>query len=128
MRHEAISELFQRSGFEGRRMGRRVSPEGLWVSWEPVRTGRGRRRHKGAARSYALVFDVSISGARVEVGSGELLTVGSMVTIGLEGNHGDVRIRRAVLEQDGRTIYGVEFVYLDERLRRCLESMVHGED
>lgn len=53
-----IAEQFQRSGPEGRRLGRRVPAEGVWLSWDPVRTGRVRRlgEELGGWRLYGVEF------------------------------------------------------------------------
>lgn len=120
----AISDLFQQSGPDGRRIGRRVPTTGLSFSWQPA-TSRSRRRK--AAGALAQVIDLSITGARVTVEGDRWLHVGTSVRIGMDSGAGTCVVRRVDAGGDHETVYGIEFVWLDQELNERIHDLVVGD-
>ena len=108
-----------------KRIGRRVEHTGLSMSWRPaVRekrrlTGRATRRGETAA-----VIDVSLIGAKVVVVENDPLYVGCQVEIGLDGGRGTAAVRRLEPGPDHTTVYGIQFLQLDKRLREVVSQLV----
>jgi hypothetical protein len=125
MQQGAIGELFQKSGPEGRRIGRRVAATGLWFDWYPVTPQRRRRlRRCGPVENRAQVVNLSVTGAMMVVWNAMELTPGALVDIGLDGATGQCRIRRIAARDQGAIAYGVQFTYLDAELLSVVENHV----
>ena len=123
-----ISELFQTSGPEGRRIGRRVATTGLWFDWHPTVPKRRRRRRGGPDEHRAQVVNLSLTGAMMVVWNAAELTPGALVEIGFEGAKGQCRVRRIAARDQGATAYGVQFTHLDADLRTLIENKVDQDE
>ena len=128
MQHGAVGELFQKSGPEGRRIGRRVATAGLWVEWHPMH-GPGRRRPwRGAADEHrAQIVDLSLTGAMAVVWNAAELAPRDLVAISLEGADGVCRVRRIAARDQGAVAYGVEFTQLAPALDQRIHELVNRD-
>lgn len=120
------AERLQRSGLEGRRIGRRIATPGLCLDWQPAAPqGRQRRRRRQAPSvQQAQLMDLSITGGRVVVADEVPIGIGTHVIIGLDGGVGTCRVRRAESTGSGETTYGIQFDWLDSELTEKVHDLV----
>ena len=119
---------FEKSGHQGRRIGRRVPTPDLVLDWQPDKVpGRKPWQRRARPNPQALVVDLSITGARVEVRGGPPLPVGTRVTIGLDGAAGACVVRRCEQRGDS-TLYGVQFTHLGAALTSRINSLIADDD
>ena len=80
--------------------------------------GRATRRAETAE-----VTDLSVSCAKVVVVENDPLYVGCQVAISLKGGSGTATIRRLDTGPDHTTVYGIQFLQLDARLREVVNEL-----
>jgi PilZ domain len=108
-----------------RRIGRRVEPSGLMLSWSPAIREKRRLPGRGSKRAAeAEILDLSLSGARVMVVENDQLHRGCQVAIGLDGGRGTASVRRIEPAPANRSVYGIQFLELDARLREVVNRLV----
>lgn len=108
----------------GQRIGRRVERPGLAMTWRPAARERPRVTRRATRRQpTAEVIDLSVTGAKVRVVENDPLYIGCQVTIGLEGGSGTAAVRRLEPGSDHTTIYGIQFLQLDARLREVVNHL-----
>ena len=126
-----FATAFQRSGLEGRRIGRRTPTDGTIIEWHPIdvaeRPRWGRRRGKVERVQIAELLDLSVSGAKVAVDETDPLSVGARVRIVLDGHGGIATVRRVAPGPDGTSIYGIQFLQLGPELQARVAKLLEGD-
>ncbi len=95
-----------------RRIGRRWSTASFVIAWNvggKKDTWRGKR---ALPPQEGQVLDISVSGASILAPSDQNLRLGSRLVVGFQRERSTVTVRRVsdVDDEDGSTLYGIEFI------------------
>jgi hypothetical protein len=109
-----------------RRVGRRVEVphlRGRWTFRKPRKL-----RPPATLAAEARVVDLSVTGALLEAPTSAYVVPDVVVGIEFMGHRGRAVVRHVRTGDRGETLYGVEFLYLEPRLRELVYRAVTKED